>query len=72
MHAKMAATLVRALVFFIVSINVLVFEDRYNALNILHVTPTAGLQSLRFHRVLSSTVDIKGVWFAGILEAWFI
>ena len=35
---------------------------------ILHVTPTAGLQSLRFHTVLSSTIDLKGVWFAGILE----
>ena len=33
MHAKMAATLVRALVFFIVSINVLAFKDRHNALN---------------------------------------
>ena len=33
MHAKMAATLVRALVFFIVSIKVLVFKDRYNAPN---------------------------------------
>ena len=33
MHAKMAATLVRALVFFIVSINVLAFKDRQNALN---------------------------------------
>ena len=32
---------------------------------ILHVTPTAGLQSLRFHTVLSSTIDLKGVWFAG-------
>ena len=29
----MAATLVRALVFFIVSINVLAFKDRHNALN---------------------------------------
>ena len=27
---------------------------------ILHVTPTAGLQSLRFHTVLSSTIDLKG------------
>ena len=33
MHAKMAATLVRALVFFIVSINVLAFKDRHNARN---------------------------------------
>ena len=33
MLAKMAATLVRALVFFVVSINVLVFKDRYNVLN---------------------------------------
>ena len=33
MHAKMAATLVRALVFFIISINVLAFKDRHNALN---------------------------------------
>ena len=33
MHAKMAATLMRALVFFIVSINVLAFKDRHNALN---------------------------------------
>ena len=33
MHAKMAATLVTALVFFIVSINVLAFKDRHNARN---------------------------------------
>ena len=33
MHAKMATTLVRALPFFIVSINVLAFKDRHNALN---------------------------------------
>ena len=62
MHAKMAATLMRALVFFIISINVLAFKDRLNALN----------GNLTCYAVLSSTIDLKGVWFTRILEAWLI
>lgn len=73
MHAKMAATLVRALVFFIVlSMYWHLRIDTMLLMEILHVIPTAGLQSLRFHTVLCSTIDLKGVWFDGILEAWFI
>ena len=72
--AKMAATLVRALVFFIASINGLPFKDRHNALNgnLTCYSNCWTAKPVISHSFVLKMIDLKGVWFAGILEAWFI